>query len=301
MDIRSLRYFTETVRLGSFTEAARSLGITQSTVSKMIRQLEDQIGDELLLRDSRPIELTDTGRVVYDRGREILSAMERLEREIRETQSVSRGHLAIGMPPMINLLFTDVLKRFRSRHPRIEIQLHERTGREVEQRVADGELSVGMSVLPVEVTAGVQVARVATHRIWAVAAPGELKGEGNTLSLRNVAQSPLIMMTDDYALTRLLRHHFAKVGIEPTVAAQSSQWDWTVAMARAGMGVALLPEPFAKRISVEGLVMKAVTQPDITWEIAMIWREKQSSHALNAWLDLCREHFGGDWPPPPEI
>lgn len=297
MDIRSLRYFTETVRLASFTEAARQLGVTQSTISKMIRQLEDELGEALLLRDARQLVLTDTGSVVYERGREILLAVQRLEQEVRETQSVARGTLTLGMPPMINLLFTDVLKQFREKYPGIELKLHERTGREVEQLVPAGELAAGMTVMPLDPRDGVAVARVATHRVWAVAAAGGLKGAAQTVALRSLAQQPLILLNDDFALTRLLKRHLNKAGIEPVIGAQSGQWDWTVAMARAGMGVSLLPEPFIQRINTEGLVCKPVSQPEIHWEIALLWNERHLSHALQAWLDLCRESLGGAWPP----
>ena len=63
MDIRSLRYFVETVRLQSFTAAAESLHVTQSTISKMVRQLEQETGAQLLIRDGRQLALTDVGRV----------------------------------------------------------------------------------------------------------------------------------------------------------------------------------------------------------------------------------------------
>ncbi|HLV28022.1 MAG TPA: LysR family transcriptional regulator [Burkholderiaceae bacterium] len=298
MDIRSLRYFTETVRLGSFTEAARVLGVTQSTISKMIRQLEDEVGESLLRRDAK-LALTDTGQVVYERGREILLAMERLELEIRETQSVARGTLALGMPPMINVLFTEALKLFREKYPRVELRLHETPGQEVEQLVARGELASGMTVLPLDPVPGIVVARVASHRVWAVAAEGVLKGAAETVGLRTLGQQPLILLNDDFALTRLLRRHFARADIEPRIAAQSGQWDWTVAMARAGMGVALLPEPFIERINAAGLVLKPVSQPDVYWEIGVLWNASHPSHALQAWLDICREKLGGDWPEAP--
>lgn len=298
MDIRSLRYFTETVRLGSFTEAARVLGVTQSTISKMIRQLEDEIGEALLLRDGR-FTLTDTGKVVHDRGRDVLMAMKRLELEVRETQSVARGSLALGMPPMINTLFTEALKQFREKYPGVELQLHELTGQEAERLVAVGDLAAGMSVLPVDPQPDMAVARVASHRVWAVGPEGMIKGTGETLPLRSLAQLPLVLLNDDFALTRLLRWHFGKAGIEPRIASQSGQWDWTVAMARAGMGVALLPEPFVERIQGQGLVCKPVSQPDIAWEIGLLWNDRHISHALHAWLDICRERLGGDWPAPP--
>ncbi len=296
MDIRSLRYFTETVRLRSFTEAARVLNVTQSTISKVVRQLEDELGEPLLLRDSKGLVLTDVGNVVYTRGREILVAMEQLHQEVRETQSLVRGSLVLGMPPMINLLFTGVLKQYRREFPRIDLKLLEYTGQEVEQRVATGELAAGMTVLPIEPQEGVAVARVAGHRVWAIAAEGGLKGQAETVALRTVAQHPLVLLNDDFALTRLLRRHLARAGLEPRVEAQSGQWDWTVAMARAGMGVALLPEPFIIRINTQGLSCRPVSQPDIMWEIALLWNQRRRSHALNAWLHMCRASLGGEWP-----
>ena len=68
MDIRALRYFSETVRLNSFSRAADALHVTQSTVSKMVRQLEDEMGVPLLIRAGRSLQLTDTGRVVYEQA-----------------------------------------------------------------------------------------------------------------------------------------------------------------------------------------------------------------------------------------
>ncbi|NLC35587.1 MAG: LysR family transcriptional regulator [Alcaligenaceae bacterium] len=300
MDIRSLRYFTETIRLGSFTEAANTLGVTQSTISKMVRQLEDEVGEALLLREIKGLALTDIGSVVYNRGREILTALQQLEQEIRETQSVARGTLALGMPPMINLLFTEVLKQFREKYPQIDLKLHECTGQEVEHRVASGELAAGMTVLPVEAREDIAIAKVTAHRVWAIAAQDEMTGTADTVALRSLGQKPLILLNDDFALTRLLRRHFARAGIEPQIGAQSGQWDWTVAMARAGMGIALLPEPFVQRINVEGLTCKPISQPAIWWEIALLWNKRRVSHALNAWLDVCRNVLGGEWPDPDE-
>eukprot|EP01034_Spumella_vulgaris_P028219 gene28219-35038_t len=133
MDIRSLRYFIETARLSSFTQAAEALHVTQSTISKMVRQLEDEVGAPLLVRDGRRLTPTDTGAVVYARGEEMLATLRQLQLEVRDTQARQRGTLAIGIPPMINLLFTPVLKAFRERHPGIALALSEDTGQAIER------------------------------------------------------------------------------------------------------------------------------------------------------------------------
>ncbi len=71
MDIRTLRYFVEVVRQQSFTRAAEKLFVTQPTISKMLKNLEDELNCTLLIRDGRKLLLTDTGRVVFERGRDL--------------------------------------------------------------------------------------------------------------------------------------------------------------------------------------------------------------------------------------
>src|SRR5690606_40701429 len=75
------------------------------------------------------------------------------------------------------------------------------------------------------------LARVASHRVWAVAAEGVLKGAAETVGLRTLGQQPLILLNDDFALTRLLRRHFARADIEPRIARSEErrvgkEWRW---------------------------------------------------------------------------
>ncbi|MYN14865.1 LysR family transcriptional regulator [Pusillimonas sp. TS35] len=295
MDIRSLRYFIETVRLKSFTKAATSLGVTQSTISKMVRQLENEIGEALLLRDTQPPALTDCGKVVYERGLGVLAAMGQLQADVRKTQSVEAGTLDVGIPPMINMLFTGVVKTFRACFPGIVLRLHEDTGREIERQVAAGELEIGLTILPVEPGLGIVAREVNSHAVWAVGEPSLLRDAQGTLRFGTLRDRPLVLMNDDFAITRRLRAEFAQAGFAPRIAAQSGQWDWTVSMARAGMGLALLPEPFVQLIKLDGLTAARLTQPDLRWQVAHIWNGRYLSHAAQAWLEICEAELGGRW------
>ncbi|MYN07514.1 LysR family transcriptional regulator [Pseudoduganella aquatica] len=292
MDIRSLRYFIETARLSSFTQAAETLHVTQSTISKMVRQLEDEVGAPLLVRDGRKLTLTDTGAVVYARGGEMLATLRQLQLEVRDTQARQRGTLAIGIPPMINLLFTPVLKAFRERHPGIALALSEDTGQGIERRVAAGELEIGMTVLPADPEMELQTGRIASYPLYALAAAGTFQRARRTLRLKQLAALPLVLLNDDFALTRTLRSAFAAAGIEPAIAAQSGQWDWLVEMASAGIGVALLPEPFVHRLADERLHAVRIVEPALEWEVAHVWNGRYLSHAARAWLEVCGEVLG---------
>lgn len=292
MDIRSLRYFVETVRLNSFTQAAESLHVTQSTISKMVRQLEEEVGAQLLLREGRKLTLTDTGQVVYARGMEILATMRKLMVEVRDTQTVERGRLTVGIPPMTNLLFTPVLKAFRERYPNIQLSLQEDAGQTIERQVAHGDLEIGLTVLPADPALELQSSPIACYPIWAVAAAGTFQKNRTTLKLKALANTPLVLLKDDFAMTRALHAAFTDAGFEPVIAAQSGQWDWLVAMASAGMGVALLPEPFIDRLAIGQLDAVKLVEPELQWRPGHVWRGQYLSHAARAWLELCDELLG---------
>ena len=89
----------EVVRQGGFTRAAESLNVTQPAISKMIRQLEDQLGASLLIRNSRGIRLTEAGRLAYERGQDILEGVNLLKVELEALKGLARGNLSLGLPP----------------------------------------------------------------------------------------------------------------------------------------------------------------------------------------------------------
>jgi len=286
MDLRSLRYFVETARLSSFTQAAERLHVTQSTISKMVRQLEEELGAPLLLRDGRNLVLTDIGRVVFERGEEMLATQRRLLLEVKDMQSLRHGTLTLGMPPMINVLFTPVLKAFRERHPDITVRLVEAPGPAIERQVAANELDLGLTVLPADSSLDLATVPVARYPVWAMAVKGVFRTNARTVHLHHLQDLPLVMLNDDFALTRALQAAFAQAGIQPQIAAQSAQWDWLVEMASAGIGVALLPEPFVHRLSDERLQAVRIVEPEVQWEVAHVWNGRYLSHAARAWLAI---------------
>lgn len=97
MDIRTLRYFVEVVRQQSFTRAAKVI-VTQPTISKMLKNLEDELNCTLLIRDGRKLLLTDTGRVVFERGLAILAEFRQLEAELSDINHLNKGVLRLGIP-----------------------------------------------------------------------------------------------------------------------------------------------------------------------------------------------------------
>ena len=223
MDVRALRYFVETVRHASFTQAARALFVTQSTVSKMIRQLEEEAGAQLLIRDGHTARPTDTGRVMYQRGLQVLETMRQLSEEIRETADLRRG-AGSGHSAHDQSAVHAVVKRFRERHPDIHLTLREGTGA-VENRSPTA--SWKWRHRPARRAGPRPAARAfGSHPIWVIGPPDAAWAGKTSLPLTALRDSRLLVPTDDFAMTRRLRQAFADAGMQPAIAAQSAHWDF---------------------------------------------------------------------------
>src|ERR1700676_4269355 len=150
MEFQALRIFVEVVRQNGFSAAARTLFTTQSTVSKVVKQLEHEIGAPLLNRTGRRIALTSVGDVVYRRALRILAERDDLLVELGDLQGLKRGTLRLGISPInTSTLFAPVFALYRNRYPAIDLQLVELGGDQLKEQVLSGNVDVAVALLPV--------------------------------------------------------------------------------------------------------------------------------------------------------
>jgi DNA-binding transcriptional LysR family regulator len=293
MELRALRYFIEVVRQRSFTAAAEHLFVTQPTISKMVKSLEDEIGTPLLLRDGRQMVLTDAGRIVFQRGQDVLAAQAQLQAELNDLSTLGRGQLTIGIPPMGGALFTPAIAGFRQRYPKVEMKLIEQGSRAVESALLEGELELGGVLLPVDPET-IDTLPITRQRLWLVARAGSRWDAVEQVPLADLAQEPFVFYDQSLALNDIVLNACSSAGFAPTIVSRSGHWDFMVALVLAGVGIALLPAPYCRRLDPTQFTCRPVAEPEILWEIAVGWRRNSYlSHAARAWLDVARETLLG--------
>jgi DNA-binding transcriptional LysR family regulator len=116
MDLNDLLVFTRVVQSGSFTAAARLLGMTKSSVSRRVTELEDRIGARLLQRTTRKLSLTDVGRAYYASCARIIAEVEEAELAVSQMQAAPRGTLRVSVPLTFSLL-GGIAAEFLRRYP----------------------------------------------------------------------------------------------------------------------------------------------------------------------------------------
>lgn len=293
MELRALRYFVEVVRQRSFTLAAEQLFVTQPTISKMVKALEEEVGAPLLLREGRQMVLTDEGRIVFQRGQELLAAHTRLQAELDDIGTLGRGELTIGIPPMGGSLFTPAIAKFKRRYPKIELKLFEQGSRGIEAALAAGELELGGLLLPVDAEL-FDVLPMSRQLLWLVARTGTRWDNAAQVELADLAGEPFVFYGESLALNDVVTRACRQSGFTPTIVARSSHWDFMAALVHAGLGIALLPAPYCGRLDPAQFTCRPLAEPEIPWEMAIGWRRNgYLSHAARAWLDVARQTLPG--------
>tara|TARA_R110001583_G_scaffold183806_2_gene342625 strand:+ start:36164 stop:37102 length:939 start_codon:yes stop_codon:yes gene_type:complete len=291
MDIRALRAFVEVVRQGGFSHAAKTVFVTQSAISKSVRQLEDEIGVPLLERIGHNSRMTAAGEVVYARALRILAEREDLLAELNEIRGLKRGALHLGLPPIgSNTLFAPVFAIYRKRFPGIDIRLIEQGSTRLEEMLQSGELELGASLLPAAGDFDAQPVRC--EPLVALLPNDHPDAHKPRITFDDLRDTPLILFEKGFALNRILIDAARRRKIEPVIAARSSQIDFITELVAAGLGVSFLPRMIAQQRPHPGLKYIELNEADTQWDMAMIWRRNGFlSHAARAWLEIVREIY----------
>ncbi|MFJ3449858.1 LysR family transcriptional regulator [Pseudomonas sichuanensis] len=291
MEFKQLRSFIEVVHRGGFTQAAGTLHISQSAVSKQVAQLEQAIGQPLLERQGSQLLLTAAGRIVLERGEVLLRQRQELLNELDDLGQMARGELRLGLPLLgSDALFAGLFAEYRRRYPQISVQLLEGGSRMVEQAVKSGELELGGSLTPSDPAFDYQP--FCNEPLDALL-PAEhaLAGQAE-VDLAQLADTPFLLYQRSFMLNDRLLSACQQVGFTPKEGGRSGQADFLASLVAAGQGVVLLPRVVARALERPGVVRLPLRAPgDLKWDIAFIWRRgAYLSRAAQAWLALLREH-----------
>lgn len=301
MDIRHLLYFSEVARLKSFTKASQTLHITQPSISKTIRLLEEDLGVTLLDRSGRQVELTDAGKAVWKQSQSIITSFQNLNSALADVMNLQKGNLVIGLPPMVGKsFFPRAIGQFSRIYPDINIQLLEVGSKRVESGVEDGSLELGVVMLPVKENT-FEFFSFVEDPLMLLVDPDNPLAAKPVVDFADLANQSFVQYREDFALHDRIWERCVQSGFEPRIICESSQWDFMVEMVSAKLGIALLPKRICRELDPKLVITIPLAEPTILWHLAIIWkRNKYLSFAAREWLKFTADLFGVALPPLPK-
>ncbi|WP_099355352.1 LysR family transcriptional regulator [Fredinandcohnia onubensis] len=279
MDTKQLYYFIEVAKQKSFTRAAQVLCLSQPTISKMVKNLEDELKMELIDRSAKRIELTVAGEIVFEEGKKILEKIDDLSSLLNDMMNLKKGKLKIGVPPLIGyLFFPKIIKGFRDLHPDISIQLVENGALKIKDAVKEGMLDLGVAPLPVDEDEFDVIPIVEEEMMLFVHASHPLATR-EKVSLVDIKDESVVHFQDDSTLYQQVLQECLKAGFRPNVTYQSTYWDFITEMVKQNLGVSIFPQSLAKRVD-QSLIKAIPIEPTIIWKIGIILKkDKYVSYA----------------------
>ena len=269
MELRLLRYFLAVAREENITRAAESLHLSQPSLSKQLMALEQELGKQLLVRGKRKITLTEEGVLLRKRADEILTLMEKTERELSAGGAQISGEVAIGGNPSGSVL--NAAAAVRREHPDIRFQFYSSDATDVTERLDHGSLDFAVLLEPVD------AAKYDYHSLQDSARWGLLLPEASPL-----AQKAAVERADVLSIPLILHHraglqqeiaHWAQTTIErlPIAATYNVVNGDPAAFVQSGLGCLLTTENHLSRQLDPGLCFRPLF-PALEVHHALVWK-----------------------------
>ena len=183
----------EVGRLGSFSLASKSLFITQSTISQQIRKLEEELGVELLTRDTRHVTFSDYGEQFYPCAVQVLEEAKAGVERIRDVKDLKVGRLSVGATYSFGPLLKQTVLDYYRLYPHIRLDLVITSKEDLRQKLLDRELDVALTYKSPLGEEHIESHLLFQSRLCLIGRIGELKGVGETVSVQDLARFPLAL------------------------------------------------------------------------------------------------------------
>lgn len=244
ISIDLLNTFVEVSRIGNLSRAAEALQTDQSTVSRKIAKLEEEVGVALFERIGRSIRLTQAGRRFVGRAERVISETRDAVAEAAGTVSAETGEVHVGFLHTVGARWLpERLASFLQRYPGVRFVLEEGNADEVVAGVLSGGFDLGILGPPPANAPELKVAPLFRERVAVVVPAGHRLVGRSSVTLRELAEEPLILPRSRTGLRRVIDEAFNRQGLSERVAYEGDDFTIVQGMVEAGLGITLLPMP----------------------------------------------------------
>jgi DNA-binding transcriptional LysR family regulator len=290
MELRHLRYFVAVAEEKHFGRAAERLHIAPPPLSQQIRRFEAELGEPLLYRTTRSVELSPAGMVLLERAREILAAVDAAIEDARRAARGEYGRLAIGFTGSSTYeLLPSLAVALRRELPGVVLDLRGEllTPAQVE-RLIDGALDLGLLRPPVH-HRDLDVEVLRSEPLIAVLPESHRLAAADAVPLDELAGDPFVTYPSHFrsVLHDAVEDACAAHGFKPLAAHEVSETATLVSFVAAGLGVSLVPASVGN-MTVRGAIYRPLTDDATRVELAVAWRRGDDRPVLARALDVIR-------------
>jgi DNA-binding transcriptional LysR family regulator len=262
MELRHLRYFVAVAEAANFTKASARLRVAQPALSRQVRDLEEEIGVDLMRRGPRGVVLTAEGKLFVEEARALLARADEAIDKVRALARGDYGELNIGYSPSPTVeLLPPAMAAFQKAVPRVKVTLHDLAGDELVDGLKSGTLELAVMVQPSqEQSAGLKFEPLRQYPYCVAMPAAHPFARRKSVSVELLAAEPLVALRrKDYSeFYRILDRVFAPTGLKPRIAVECDSASSLITGVEVGRGVALVNTIF-RQVTGKRLMFRPLT------------------------------------------
>ena len=243
MDLKQLEYFRHVAELGSFTRAAAFLSVVQPALSRQVRQLEVELGQNLLDRNGRGVVLTDAGTRLLEHTRGILMQVGRARQDLENQREADSGHLVLGLPPSLGRSVTvPLVKAFASLLPKARLATVEGLSAYMLEWLGTGRLDCAL-VYNAPAAPSIALQHLIDEQLFFIAPPSgpRRRAARKSITLAELADHPLVIPSRPHSIRMSVENALSGIDRKICVAHEIECIPAIIELVRQGHGCAVLP------------------------------------------------------------
>jgi DNA-binding transcriptional LysR family regulator len=296
VELRHLRYFVAVAEMENVSRAAmQRLHVSQPSLSRQIRDLEEEIGVQLLKRTAKSVRLTDAGRAFLDEARAILKQTTDAVGKVRAIAGKAEAELHIGDWALVTgQIMPTLLRAYQQALPNVRVKLHDWP---VEKNIAcvrDGRLQLAILLPPLKASAleELRFEQLFTGRVCLAVSCDHPFAKKRSVSLADAAREPFIaLLPEEYPrYQEYLSAIFARVTDKPRIVEEHDGWSGVFSAVSAGAGVAITSDAFSYAFNDRVKLLRLTPEPKRV-AIGILSRKGKLSPAAEKFCLCAKEAF----------
>lgn len=270
MDLRQLEYLQAIAEQGSFSRAARALGLSQPSLSQRMRELEAELGGELFLRGSFGVRLTDLGTQVVAQGSAVLRQVEQIRTEARSRTGDPVGDVAIGLPTSVALHLTvPIVREVTRRFPGIRLRVIESMSGYLQEWLASGRLDLAL-LYKVDGAPGLRITPILTEDLYLIAARAGHEEDRASIPMAEIVPLPLVLPSREHGLRQNIEAAATRAGMALQVGVEVESLVHMKELVRDGDRFTILPFAAVREEVRAGLLIaRRIVDPVVRRPVAL--------------------------------
>ncbi|MBG9775973.1 LysR family transcriptional regulator [Brevibacillus laterosporus] len=293
MDIKQLHYFVTVSNQLSYSKAAQKLHISQPSLSNAIKNLEQEVGSPLLDRNTRKMELTDAGKILYKKSILLLSQMNMLKKEMEEVKLTGSGDLIIGIIESVKHWIPKVIREYQDRFPSINIKLIEvLSGKAVKEslRKYDTHLLITNQYIN---EADIESFPLYDERLVLVLHRDHpLAQKRESILLKELEREPFIISTEGFQTREDILTAFTLEQMAPKIKFEIERFETALTLVRENLGITIIPENYLSEPMDASIVQKTIDSSALERTVYLTFmKNRYLAPAVQTFLEDIRRNF----------